>query len=599
MRIAFVDFSGWAYTADTPYQRPLGGSQSALCYLAEALAAQGCDVSLINGTQEPTRVRGVSAQAMDVASGGWLQGCDAVVVLNGCSRVQAEDLRQAAGTKPLMIYWTQHAHDQPASKALADPAMQALWDAFVLISDWQAECYRRDFGLPSDRVKVLRNAVGPTFARMFGPQDKVAAGRATPPVLVYTSTPFRGLDVLIEAFPAIRAAIPGTTLQVFSSLSVYQVDGARDPYADLYARCRATEGVEYVGSRPQPELAGYLRRATALAYPNTFEETACIAAMEAMAAGCMVISAALGALPETTAGYGFLMTPTADRRLYAERFADFAIRALRLAAEQPEGIERHLTAQVRHVERAVTWPGRAREWRAWLEERLADVWGRRNGASSARLALAQPTPLGGSFLLAPSGDGLRLIDAAGVATEDSADPASAGLLDALLRPFDVALCLGASDAALSVARRVGPGGVVAAIETDRRRFARLCADSMLAGAPQLQAFPALSAEAPPVVLDGLRLALLGKWPENGLPAWLNGAVARWRPFLRIGVDSPADFAAIDAACAAWGDYRLLWHVAAGFGGELRLGVLAAPREAAPTLEGAAASTWPGRPIAGV
>lgn len=596
MRIAFVDFSGWAYTADTPYQRPLGGSQSALCYLAEALATQGCDVGLINGTQEPTRVRGVSAQAMDVAAGGWLQDCNAVVVLNGCSRAQGEELRKTAGSKPLLIYWTQHAHDQPASKALADPAMRALWDEFVLISDWQAECYRRDFGLPSDRVKVLRNAVGPTFARMFGPQDKVTAGRATPPVLVYTSTPFRGLDVLIEAFPAIRAAIPGTTLQVFSSLSVYQVDGARDPYADLYARCRATEGVEYIGSRPQPELAGYLRRATALAYPNTFEETACIAAMEAMAAGCMVISAALGALPETTAGYGFLMTPTADRRLYAERFADFAVRALRLAAEQPEGIERHLTAQVRHVERAVTWPGRAREWRAWLAERLADAWGRRNGASTARLALAQPVPLGGSFLLAPSGDGLRLIDAAEGPRCDGADPALDGLLAALLRPFDVALCLGAADAALSAAHRVGPGGVVAAVEQDSRRFARLCVEAALAGAVQVSAFSIVGPAGPPIPLEGLRLVLLGNWPESGLPAWLNETVARWRPILRVGVDTATAFAALSAACAAWGDYRLLWHVADD-GAAPRLGVLAAPREVQPALEGVAASSWSDRPVA--
>ena len=38
MRIAFLDTNELDYTADTPYRQPLGGSQSAICYLAAELA---------------------------------------------------------------------------------------------------------------------------------------------------------------------------------------------------------------------------------------------------------------------------------------------------------------------------------------------------------------------------------------------------------------------------------------------------------------------------------------------------------------------------------------------------------------------------------
>ena len=41
MNIAFVDSIGWDYDVSTPYERPLGGSQSALAYLAVELARQG------------------------------------------------------------------------------------------------------------------------------------------------------------------------------------------------------------------------------------------------------------------------------------------------------------------------------------------------------------------------------------------------------------------------------------------------------------------------------------------------------------------------------------------------------------------------------
>ena len=41
MHLAFFDRIGWDYGADTPYVQPLGGSQSALCYLAAELVKLG------------------------------------------------------------------------------------------------------------------------------------------------------------------------------------------------------------------------------------------------------------------------------------------------------------------------------------------------------------------------------------------------------------------------------------------------------------------------------------------------------------------------------------------------------------------------------
>src|SRR6185312_6187435 len=56
-------------------------------------------------------------------------------------------------------------------------------------------------------------------------QEPSCPARPTPGVrrrrLAYTSTPFRGLDVLLDVFPRIRAACPDTELDVFSSMRVY------------------------------------------------------------------------------------------------------------------------------------------------------------------------------------------------------------------------------------------------------------------------------------------------------------------------------------------------------------------------------------------
>ncbi len=135
----------------------------------------------------------------------------------------------------------------------------------------------------------------------------------------------------------------------------------------LYQRCRSTPGVEYVGSLPQPALAAEMRSVTMLAYPNIFAETSCIAVMEAMAAGCHVVTSALGALPETTAGFGRLVRIEPDRPSYLRGFVDAVIEGLQEHRSGNGEVEKRLRRQMDYMHQHATWEQRAREWFQWLE----------------------------------------------------------------------------------------------------------------------------------------------------------------------------------------------------------------------------------------
>ena len=147
-------------------------------------------------------------------------------------------------------------------------------------------------------------------------------------------------------------------------MSLYR--SADDPYSELYELCRSLPGAEYVGPVSQVELARAMVDVDVLAYPCTFAETSCIAAMEAMASGALIVTSDLGALGETTARFGRLIGLNGDHTGMARDYAAFISKELTEAARDPHTTALRLAEQRRHARDNYTWARRAEEWTAWL-----------------------------------------------------------------------------------------------------------------------------------------------------------------------------------------------------------------------------------------
>ena len=367
VKLAFIDMAPWDYDAETPLNRPLGGTQSAAVYLAAELAALGHEIVFINDVKAPHVSRQVQFLNANAIDGQFLNQFDAIVSISSAMGLMFR--REIGVTKPLIL-WLQHAPDQPSVQKLKDADERDAWTALAMVSAWQAESYHRQFAIPRELMVVKHNAVSPVFLEKELPAPWFM--RDAPPVLTYTSTPFRGLDVLLMAFPTIRKAIPEARLRVFSSMATYQVPSDKDTYGILYELCRALPGVEYIGALPQRDLANALSGVAALSYPSTFAETSCISVMEAMASGAMILSTELGALPETAHGFGQLLPLKGNRLDIAGAYAAMVIDALEGARAQPQETAAKLNDQVQFVRAHYTWAARAREWQDWLASLLAN-----------------------------------------------------------------------------------------------------------------------------------------------------------------------------------------------------------------------------------
>lgn len=255
-----------------------------------------------------------------------------------------------------MVYWNQLSHDQDAVRFLSFPENVAKLDKIVFVSHWQAEHFRKLFGIPASKTAVIRNACLGVGERIPG-NEKIR--------LCYASTPWRGLDVLLKAWEILSPE--GCELHIFSSCRIYGPEYASEDqrYQYLYDWCERLPGVSYRGSIPNALLREELPGFDMLAYPCTFEETSCIAAIDALSAGLRVVCSSIGALPETTEGWGRIYSYEEDRNAHAELFAK--ILEEEIEKVRSGELDAQLSEQSRHFQKRWSWDAREEEWNRLLQ----------------------------------------------------------------------------------------------------------------------------------------------------------------------------------------------------------------------------------------
>jgi glycosyltransferase involved in cell wall biosynthesis len=222
----------------------------------------------------------------------------------GVNLILSENFQLSPG-QPRAINWEHRNVDEPGTKCLQDKSFTDPLSAIVLVSNWQAEKFRNTTLIPLAKTAIIRNAIEP-IQYVKKPIGKLK--------LVYTSTPWRGLDVLLDVFEQLNR--DDVELDVYSSTIIYGsafYEKHNSTFEKMFDRAKAMPGVNYMGYTSNDDIRKALQQSHILAYPSTFEETSCLAVIEAGAAGCSIVTTNLGALPETSCGWA-RMTPMQNWR---------------------------------------------------------------------------------------------------------------------------------------------------------------------------------------------------------------------------------------------------------------------------------------------
>jgi glycosyltransferase involved in cell wall biosynthesis len=259
------------------------------------------------------------------------------------------------------ILWQKNSWDQPNLYPwFKNKDNHSKYDWYVFNSHWNYHNFIKHFEVPQDRCTVIKNAIDYDELQIktdFNPKDKIK--------MCYISTPWRGLEIALAAMEAIKD--PNVTLDVYSSTEIYgkQFKDSNDKaYLHLYEKAKSLPNVNYMGYCDHRTLMSKLKDYDVNCFPSIWEETFCISAMESLAAGQILITTDLGALPETCCEYPIYIPYTTNKAKLAIQLAECILRVKDMFKHN---LKDGLLFQQEYYKRFYDWKFIGQHWENFLK----------------------------------------------------------------------------------------------------------------------------------------------------------------------------------------------------------------------------------------
>lgn len=357
------------WNGETIGRTGIGGSETMAWELSRRLAARGHRVRLIGhaGRDAPAGTFG-GVEFIDYHE--WVgdhhrnrpgaRTCDVLI-----SSRRPEVVDDAAGiTAGVTFLWV---HDVHCGDALTHKR-NIRFDRILALSNWHRSFLRRCYPL-IDPGKILVTRNGIDLAR-FDVLELRNARRA-----IYSSSPDRGLETLLDVWPVVRKSVPDAELHVYYGFDAWETAARGAPneikrIKHIREKLARTPGVRAHGRIGQAELAREFMRSGVWTYPTAFDETSCCTAMEAQAAGCRIVTCPQAALNETVGERGQLVSGFGTPG-FVDTFAAAVVVAMSETLDSRSVDDRSLLKE--HARNAFSLDSLAIEWEGMLSSTLDEV----------------------------------------------------------------------------------------------------------------------------------------------------------------------------------------------------------------------------------
>ena len=255
------------------------------------------------------------------------------------------------------VLWMHHFVNQKETKNLGSKEYVDKLDWIVYNSNWNLEKHIYQFKVPQSKCVVIKNAVE-KIKFEEKPKNKIS--------LIYHTTPWRGLVHLLKIFKNLN--LKNVELNVCSSTIIYGKkfdDVLGKNYQKLFEECKNTKNVNYFGFLENKKIIELLNKMHIFSYPSVWPETSCIAAIEAMASSCEVVTTNLGALYETCSPFGTFVNFDNNFNNLEKKYSEVLSNSIN-NYWSPEN-QKKLKLQSEAINLTYSWDIRSVEWKNFLD----------------------------------------------------------------------------------------------------------------------------------------------------------------------------------------------------------------------------------------
>ena len=137
-------------------------------------------------------------------------------------------------------------------------------------------------------------------------------------------------------------------------------------YESLFNECKNTKNVNYLSFLNNKKIIELLKKMHIFAHPSVWPETSCIAAIEAMAAGCEVVTTNLGALNETCSSFGTFVNFDKNFDNLEKEYSKVLSNSIKNYWSDEN--QNKLELQRKTINKTYSWSTRSIEWKNFFDK---------------------------------------------------------------------------------------------------------------------------------------------------------------------------------------------------------------------------------------